>query len=68
MSGKTDILLRADSRNVFIAECKFGRGPAAMAEAVDQLLGYLSGRDTKAAILRFHRGRNFTDVVAKASV
>ncbi len=26
-AGKTDIMIRAEDRNVFIAECKFWRGP-----------------------------------------
>ena len=52
-SGKTDILVRADDRNAFIAECKIWRGPKGVAEAVDQLLGYLVWRDSKAALLMF---------------
>lgn len=30
MAGKTDILLREGERNVFIAECKFWKGPKAL--------------------------------------
>jgi hypothetical protein len=56
MSGKTDILLREGDRNVFIAECKFWKGPKAFGEAVDQLLGYATWRDSKTAILVFNRG------------
>ena len=52
-SGKTDILIRVDNRNVFIAECKFWRGPKSFSEAIDQLLGYLSWRDSKGAFARF---------------
>jgi hypothetical protein len=32
-------------------------------EAVDQLLGYLTWRDTKAAILLFNRGRDFSGIL-----
>ncbi|HHT9056357.1 TPA: hypothetical protein ACT5CL_006506, partial [Burkholderia cenocepacia] len=39
MAGKTDILLREGDRNVFIAECKFWKGPKAFGEAINQLLG-----------------------------
>lgn len=53
-SGKTDILIRAANRNVFIAECKFWRGPKSFSDAVDQLLGYLSWRDSKCALLIFN--------------
>ena len=49
--GKTDILIRAETRNIFIAECKFWTGPAGLKEALDQLLGYTAWRDTKAALL-----------------
>lgn len=65
-SGKTDILIRQADRNVFIGECKFYDGPKSVTDAIDQLLGYLVWRDTKAALLLFVRGGNFTDVVEKA--
>jgi hypothetical protein len=63
--GKTDILIRTKGRNVFIAECKFWRGPKALTEAVDQLLGYASWRDTKTAILLFNRTKNLSAVLTK---
>jgi hypothetical protein len=61
--GKTDILVRVDGKNVFIAECKFWKGPKALKSTVDQLLGYLSWRDTKAALLLFNRNKDFTVVL-----
>lgn len=64
MSGKTDILLREGNRNVFIAECKFWKGPKAFGEAVDQLLGYATWRDGKTAILVFNRGTDTTTVLS----
>ena len=66
-SGKTDILVRVDDRNVFIGECKFYKGPKSVENATDQLLLYSVWRDTKAALLLFVRGGNFTEVVAKAT-
>lgn len=63
MSGKTDILLREGERNVFIAECKFWKGPKAFAEAIDQLLGYATWRDGKTAILVFNRGTETSTVL-----
>jgi hypothetical protein len=36
--GKTDILIRVNGKNIFIAECKFWRGEKAFVETVDQLL------------------------------
>jgi hypothetical protein len=38
-SGKTDILIRVDGKNVFIAECKFWKGPDSLHKAIDQLRG-----------------------------
>jgi len=61
--GKTDILIKVDGKNIFIAECKFWRGPKGLTETIDQLLGYLSWRDTKAAILLFNRNRDLTRVL-----
>jgi hypothetical protein len=62
--GKTDILIRSGDRNLFIAECKFWGGPAKLKETIDQLLGYLTWRDSKAAILLFNRNRDFSKVLA----
>ena len=63
--GKTDILIRADDKNVFIAECKFWQGPKSLSETIDQLLGYVSWRDTKTAIVLFNRGKNLSNILAK---
>lgn len=63
--GKTDILIRVEGKNIFIAECKFWRGPASLTEAVNQLLDYTSWRDTKTALLIFNREKSFTTVISK---
>jgi hypothetical protein len=63
--GKTDILIRVDGKNIFIAECKFWRGEKQFIETVDQILSYLSWRDTKAAIILFNRNKDFSQVLAK---
>ena len=63
VNGKTDILLRSNGKNVFIAECKFWKGPKQFAETIDQLLGYTAWRDTKTAILVFNRGTSMSTVV-----
>jgi hypothetical protein len=64
VSGKTDILIRANDRNVFIAECKFWKGAKKLTEAIDQLLSYLSWRDTKTALVIFNRNAGLSDVLA----
>ena len=63
MGGKTDILLREGDRNVFIAECKIWKGPKGFNEAVNQLLGYTTWRDSKTAILIFNRGTDISTVL-----
>ena len=63
--GKTDILIRVESKNVFIAECKFWAGPKSLHTAIDQILGYLTWRDTKAALLVFSKNVEFTKVLSK---
>jgi hypothetical protein len=65
-SGKTDILIRVDDRNIFIGECKVWSGPSTMDQALSQLFGYLVWRDTKAAILLFIRNKDVSAVVNKA--
>ena len=62
-SGKTDILLRHESSNVFIAECKFWKGAKSFTDAVSQLLGYLTWRDSKAAVVIFVQNSDFTQVL-----
>lgn len=62
--GKTDILVRSEGRNIFIAECKFWSGPKMLTDTIDQLLGYASWRDTKVAVIIFNRNRDFSKVLA----
>lgn len=61
--GKTDILIRSDGKNIFIAECKFWKGPKKLTETIDQLLGYSSWRDTKVAVIIFNRNKDFTNIL-----
>jgi hypothetical protein len=61
--GKTDILIREGNRNVFFGECKKWRGRKVVLDAINQLLGYLSWRDTKAALVIFSRNKDFTGVL-----
>jgi hypothetical protein len=66
--GKTDILIQAedsgDSGHIFIAECKFWHGAQAFSDAIDQLIGYITWRDTKTAIIVFNKNKNFSKVLA----
>ena len=66
--GKTDILLKyaKDGTNIFVAECKFWKGQKQLHEAINQLLGYLTHRDSKTALIVFVDQKEFISVVATA--
>ncbi|MFB2659736.1 hypothetical protein [Shewanella mangrovisoli] len=51
--GKTDILLRHENSNVFVAELKYWHGKKGYLETITQLLSYLTWRDSKAAVVMF---------------
>ena len=66
-SGKTDICIETDSRAAFVGECKLWTGPASLSGALDQLLGYLTWRDSKASVIVFNtRNRNFSKILPAA--
>ena len=53
--GKTDIRIEDQNRAAFVGEGKVWTGPKALKNAVDQLLGYLTWRDCKAALIIFNK-------------
>lgn len=58
--GKTDICIEYENRAAFVAECKLWTGPKAFKEAIDQLLGYLTWRDTQTALIIWNKkNKNF---------
>jgi hypothetical protein len=61
--GKTDILIRYQNSNVFVAECKFWKGQQKYLETIDQLFGYLTWRDSKAAVILFVRNQEMSSVL-----
>lgn len=65
-TGKTDILLRHEGTNVFIAECKFWKGRKSFLDTISQLLGYLTWRDSKAAVIMFVQNKSFSSVLETA--
>jgi hypothetical protein len=65
--GKTDILIRHEGSNVFVGECKFWKGLKAFHETIDQILGYLTWRDSKAAILCFVNNKELNPVLEQIS-
>ena len=63
-SGKTDICIETDRRAAFVGECKLWTGPASLTGALDQLLGYLTWRDSKASVIVFNtRNRDFSKIL-----
>jgi hypothetical protein len=64
-TGKTDISLRYDSSVVFVAECKYWRGEKTYLKTIDQLLGYLTWRNSKVAVINFVQNNEFSDILEK---
>lgn len=63
-SGKTDIIISDEGRSAFIAECKIWHGQKGFSEAIDQLLGYLTWRDCKTALIIFNKNnKNFSQIL-----
>lgn len=67
-AGKTDILVRVEDRNVFIGECKWWSGPSDFDDALDQLFGYTTWRDTKIALVMFVQAKGLTAIIEKGRV
>lgn len=55
--GKTDIRIqdKDEKRSAFVGECKLWGGQNLLSETLDQLLGYLTWRDCKAALISFNK-------------
>lgn len=66
--GKTDILLKyvKDGSNLFVAECKFWSGQKGLLNAINQLLGYLTHRDSKTALMIFVDRNEMTSIIENA--
>lgn len=62
--GKTDILLKYDSDVLFIAECKFWTGKGGYLSTIDQLLGYLTFRNSKTSLIIFVRNKDMSNVIS----
>jgi hypothetical protein len=62
-AGKTDILVRYKNENIFVGECKFWKGKKQLSEAIDQLLGYVTWRDTKTSLIFFNKNKDLSKVV-----
>ena len=61
--GKTDVMVKHGNDILFIAECKIWKGAKKLHEAIDQLLSYLTWRDSKTALLIFNKDTNMQTIV-----
>ena len=62
--GKTDILLRVQDRDLFIAECKVWRGEKSYVDAIKQLLDrYVTWDLLRVAVIMFVGSKDFTKVL-----
>ena len=65
-TGKTDIAIMFKNRAAFVAECKLWSGPANLTNGLDQLLRYLTWRDSKTALIFFNnRNADFSSIQKK---
>jgi hypothetical protein len=64
--GKTDIRLRVDAGNVLICECKYWNGPKAYADAIEQLFGYLTWRESYGVLIAFCTRKDMTAAITQA--
>ncbi|MCU5516523.1 hypothetical protein OCF62_18330 [Bacillus wiedmannii] len=62
-TGKTDILLRYQGENVFVGECKIWKGKKVFLDTISQLIGYLTWRDSKAAVIMFVKQKDISRVI-----
>jgi hypothetical protein len=64
--GKTDILIRVQDRNIFIAECLIWDGQEHFRKKLDdQLFQYATWRDSQLVAIVFNQQKNFTGVIEK---
>lgn len=61
--GKTDIMIKHGDDVLFVAECKIWKGAKMLNEAINQLLGYLTWRDSKTALLIFNKDTAIQTVI-----
>jgi hypothetical protein len=64
--GRTDILIKYQDRNLFVSECKIWRSDGYFLEGIDQLLSYLTWRDTKTSYIIFSKNRDVTKVIGRS--
>lgn len=64
--GKTDILLKYQDKNLFIAECKIWGTESYFTKGIEQLLSYLTWRDSKTSYIIFSKNKDVRNVIDKS--
>ena len=63
-NGKTDIQVKFENKAAFIAECKIWHGIKRFDDAIQQLFGYTTWKDTKVALVVFNKdNKNFNSIL-----
>lgn len=66
--GKTDIHIVFDNKAAFIGECKIWHGIKKFEDAVEQLFGYSTWKDTKTALIVFNKeNKDFSSLQASVA-
>lgn len=60
---ESDIFIRTENKNIFIAECKFWSGPLTLLETLDQIVGSPCWRDTKVVLIILNRNKPFAHLL-----
>lgn len=58
-------MVKSGNMILFIAECKIWKGASQIQSSIDQLLGYLTWRQSKAALILFVRSKNIDNVLVE---
>lgn len=64
--GKTDILIKYQDKNLFVSECKIWRSDDYFLKGMDQLLNYLTWRDTKTSYIIFSKNVDVNRVIIRS--
>ncbi|MGE0929548.1 hypothetical protein [Peijinzhouia sedimentorum] len=64
--GKTDIFFQIKNEPGFIAECKIWRGVETMTNTLNQILSYLTWRNSKSVLILFVKNQSIFDVIERA--
>ncbi len=64
--GKTDIRIQFDNMAAYIAECKLWGGEKILKDALNQLIGYTTWRDSNTSLILFNKKVHDFNVVTEA--